>query len=217
MKKLIALIIPFIFLGSSYSEDFRFGVFIDPQISWLTPDIKDIEKDGARLSIKGGLIIDFFFAENYAFTTGLSISNSGGNLLYSDSLTLEIHGTDQKLSPESTVNYKLQYLTIPIGLKFKTKQLGYLTFFAHLGLAPEINVKATADASDDQLENDNITDEVNFFNLSYYFGGGLEYSLGGNTALFTGINSYNGFIDVLTSKDSKETQSLLSISLGIMF
>ena len=217
MKKLIALIIPFIFLGSSYSEDFRFGVFIDPQFSWLTPDIKDIDKDGARLSIKGGLIIDFFFAENYAFTTGLSISNSGGNLLYSDSLTLEIHGTDQHLSPETTVNYKLQYLTIPIGLKFKTKQLGYLTFFAHLGLAPEINVKATADASDDQLENENVNDEVNLFNLSYYFGGGLEYSLGGNTALFTGINYHNGFIDVLTSNNSKEIQSLLSISLGIMF
>ena len=91
MKKLIIIIIPFTFLISSYCEDFRFGVFFDPQISWITPDIKNVEKDGSRFNIKGGLIIDLFFAKNYAFTTGISISNSGGNLFYADSLTLEIN------------------------------------------------------------------------------------------------------------------------------
>jgi hypothetical protein len=183
----------------------------------MTPDVKNIEKDGSRFSIKGGLVVDLFFAKNYAFTTGISISNSGGNLLYTDSLTLETNNAKQTLNPESTVNYKLQYLTVPLGLKFKTKQIGYLTFFAQLGLAPEINIKARADATDDQLENNNVSEEINLINLSYYFGGGLEYSLGGNTALFTGINFYNGFIDVLKSKDSKEIQSLLSLNLGVMF
>ncbi len=218
MKKLTLITVAFIFLVNSYSgEGARFGVFVDPQISWLVPDIKTIKNDGARINIKGGLIIDYYFAENYAFATGLSISNAGGNLLYSDSLTLDIRGTQQQFGPETSINYKLQYLSIPLGLKFKSKQIGYMSFFAKLGLESEINIKSRADASDNQLEDDNISDETNLFNLSYFFGGGIEYSLGGNTALFTSINYYNGFIDVLKSKNSKETMSIFSLSVGIMF
>ncbi len=217
MKKLTVIFILFIFLLKAYGEGVRFGVFVDPQLCWLVPDVKNIDNDGARLSIKGGLIVDFFFAENYAFTTGLSISNAGGNLYYNDSLTLTVHNTKEHFAPETTVNYKLQYLSVPLGLKFKTKQIGYFTFFAKLGLLPEINIKARADDSGNQLDDDNISDESGLINMSYYFGGGMEYSLGGNTALFTGINYHNGFIDVLKSKDSKEIQSVFSLSLGIMF
>lgn len=218
MKKLALFVILFIFLVNTYGEEgVKFGVYVEPQMSWLVPDIKTIDKDGARFNVKGGLIVDFFFAENYAFSTGISISNTGGNLLYNDSLTLKVHESEQDFAPETSINYKLQYLTIPVGLKFKTKQLGYFTLYANLGLLPEINIKARADASGNLLEDDNISDELNLFNMSYYFGGGIEYSLGGNTALFTGINYHNGFIDVLKSKNAKEVQNVLSLSLGIMF
>ena len=110
MKKLIIAVILFIHIINAYGEGTRFGVFVDPQFSWLVPDVKNIDNDGARFNIKGGLIADFYFAENYAFTTGISISNAGGNLYYNDSLTLKVHNADEQIAPESTVNYKLQYL-----------------------------------------------------------------------------------------------------------
>lgn len=217
MKKYIIVIILFFSFMNSQGQDLRFGVFVDPQLSWLTPDAKNINRDGFRAGIKGGLILDKYFAKNYAFTTGISISNMGGNLHYEDSVTIETLEEDYILNPESSVEYKLQYVSVPIGLKFKTNEIGYFTFFAQLGFTPQINIKAKADASDNQIDNENISKELNLFNMSYFFGGGLEYSLGGNTALMGGIIFNNGFIDVLSSKNVKETLSFLSVRLGIMF
>jgi hypothetical protein len=217
MKKLLFVIILLSSFLYIHSQDLRFGVFVDPLLSWLTPDAKNISRDGPRIGIKGGLILDKYFAKNYAFTTGVSISNMGGNLHYKDSVIIETLETEVILNPESGVEYKLQYVSVPVGLKFKTNEIGYFTFFAQLGFTPQINIKARAEASDNQIDNENISEELNLFNLSYFFGGGLEYSLGGNTALTGGIIFNNGFIDVLSSKNVKETLSFLSLRLGIMF
>ncbi len=217
MKRYFILIILLPVFSNIKSQDLRFGVFVDPQFSWITPDARNISRDGIRIGIKGGLIVDKYFARNYAFTTGISISNMGGNLHYKDSVIIETQDTEQTLNPGSRVEYKLQYISVPAGLKFKTNQIGYFTFFAQLGFTPQINIKAKADASDNQIDNENISKELNLFNLSYFFGGGLEYSLGGNTALTAGIIFDNGFIDILSSKNVKETLSFLSVRLGIMF
>jgi hypothetical protein len=217
MKKLLFVIILLSSFLYIHSQDLRFGVFVDPLLSWLTPDAKNISRDGPRIGIKGGLILDKYFAKNYAFTTGVSISNMGGNLHYKDSVNIETLETEVILNPESSVEYKLQYVSVPVGLKFKTNEIGYFTFFAQLGFTPQINIKARAEASDNQIDNENISEELNLFNLSYFFGGGLEYSLGGNTALTGGIIFNNGFVDVLSSKNVKETLSFLSLRLGIMF
>ncbi len=217
MKRYFILIILLPVFSNIKSQDLRFGVFVDPQFSWITPDARNISRDGIRIGIKGGLIVDKYFARNYAFTTGISISNMGGNLHYKDSVIIETQDTEQTLNPGSRVEYKLQYISVPAGLKFKTNQIGYFTFFAQLGFTPQINIKAKADASDNQIDNENISKELNLLNLSYFFGGGLEYSLGGNTALTGGIIFDNGFIDVLSSKKVKETLSFLSVRLGIMF
>jgi hypothetical protein len=217
MKKYLSLIIFLSVVFNIKSQDLRFGVFVDPLFSWMTPDARNISRDGFRIGIKGGLIADKYFAKNYAFTTGVAISNMGGNLHYKDSVVIETKETERTLNPDSRVEYKLQYISVPAGLKFKTNQIGYFTFFAQLGFTPQINIKARADASDNQIDNENISKELNLFNLSYFFGGGLEYSLGGNTALTGGIIFNNGFIDVLSSKKVKETLSFLSVRLGIMF
>ena len=217
MKKFIIGSMLFLCYINGYSQDLRFGVFVEPQLSWLTPDAKNIDRDGFRVGISGGLIMDKYFAKNYAFTFGISISNIGGNLLYEDSVTIKTAEAVQTLNPRSIVDYRLQYVSVPAGLKFKTNQIGYFTFFAQLGFTPQINIKARADATNNQLDRENISDEVNLFNLSYFFGGGLEYSLGGNTELTGGIIFNNGFIDVLKSENSRETLSFLSLRLGIMF
>jgi hypothetical protein len=217
MKKyIISGLLLLCFIGGQ-GQDLRFGVFVEPQLSWLTPDAKNIDRDGFRIGINGGMIMDKYFAKNYAFTTGISISNIGGNLFYEDSLAIKTAEEEQVMSPRTTVDYKLQYVSVPLGLKFRTNQIGYFTFFAQLGFTPQINIKARADASRDQLDRENISDEINLFNLSYFFGGGIEYSLGGNTELTGGIIFNNGFIDVLKSKNSRDTLSFLSLRFGIMF
>ena len=53
--------------------------------------------------------------------------------------------------------------------------------------------------------------------LSYFIGGGLEYSLGGNTALVGGIYFTSGIWDVSSNSDYKAEISSISLRLGIKF
>ncbi len=215
MKKYLFIVILFCFSQALYSQnEFTFTVFGEPQISWMAPDSKDVEGVGSQISFNAGFNFDNFFAERYAFSTGLSINSIRGKLLYKDTKNLEASDTTYQLT-NGEVKYSLQYINIPIGLKFKTIEIGYTKFFAHLGLDAAINIKSSADFPN--AEDVNISKEINWYNLGYYIGGGIEYSLGGSTALVGGLTYKNGFMDITKSNNNKVTSGTVSLRLGILF
>ncbi len=216
MKKYLFISILALISIKAFSQNTRFTVFVDPQFSWMSSDIKTVESDGSKFGVNIGLNLDKFFAPNYALRTGISIDNTGGNLIFRDSTTLKTNGGDEELPEGSTVHYKLQYINIPLGLKLKTNEIGYLTFFTHLGINGGINIKATGEVDDFELENENISDEIKLFNLGYYIGAGVEYSIGGNSAIILGLTYTNGFIDITDDSD-KVTLGNFAIRIGILF
>lgn len=215
MKKYLFIVILFCFSQALHAQnEFTFTVFGEPQISWMSPDSKDVESEGSPLSFNAGFNFDNFFAEKYAFSTGLSINSIRGKLLYKDAKRLQASDTTYQLT-NGVVEYSLQYINIPLGLKFKTIEIGYSKYFAHLGLDAAINIKSTADLPD--VEDVNVSKEINWYNLGYYIGGGVEYSLGGSTALVGGITYKSGFMDITKSNDNKVTSGTVSFRLGILF
>ena len=72
-------------------------------------------------------------------------------------------------------------------LKLQTNQIGYLTFFSDLGLDPKIVIGGKADIPSLNISGENAMNELNMFNLSYHITAGIEYSLGGTTALVLGL------------------------------
>jgi hypothetical protein len=196
----------------------RLGVSLDPICSWFSPKNGEIQRDGARFGMNGGLMVEYYFAPNYGFLSGLSITSQGGNLLYND--TVYISAGDQepvKLSPGTSVSYGLSYLSIPLGLKLKSNEIGLITYFAQIGFLPQINIGSRAKASGGGLDKDNVPEEINIVNLSYFFGGGIEYNIGGQTSLTAGLFFNNGFIDVFSSNDYKAGLNSLTLRLGILF
>ena len=202
---------------SVFSQNTRFTVFVDPKFSWMTPDLNDVTSEGSKLGVNIGLNIDKFFAPNYALMTGISIDNTGGLLKYDFKKPIQTNGNDDSIPSGSTLEYKLQYITIPLGLKLKTNEIGYLTFFTHLGINAGINIKATGVVDIYDLDNENISDEIKLFNMGYYIGAGVEYSIGGNSAIVLGVTYTNGFIDVTTDSNNKVTCSNVAIRIGILF
>jgi hypothetical protein len=196
----------------------RLGAHFDPIITWFSPRSSMIERDGARPGYNGGLTVESYFGPNYAFVTGLSISLLGGNLLYKQPVTLTPSGADPvQLPAGTTVAYNLNYLTFPMGIKLKSNQIGYFSYFAQLGFMPQVSIGSKASSTGNLLEKDNISHEISAFNISYYFGGGLEYNIGGQTAVTAGIFFNNGFADVLSSSQYKAALNYLTIRLGMMF
>ena len=123
--------------------------------------------------------------------------------------------------PGDPVIYKIKYLTIPVGLKFETNQIGYTTFFTDVGLDPKVVIAGRADIPSLSIRDENAMRELNRLNLSYHITAGIEYSLGGNTAWVFGLNFDNNFLDITRDNGDQPndiiTHKMLSFRIGVNF
>ena len=198
------------------SQNPRICITADPQFIWLVSDNEKDAGEGLMLGINTGLEFDFFFAERYAFTTGITFDNLGGKFSYSDTLRITASGTDYIIPAGTMIKQRIQYLGIPVGLKLKTQEIGYSTYFVRLGVTPMIKMRSRAKGGV-LPDRANLSKETNLLNLNYFLSAGAEYSLGGTTSLFGGIGYSAGFLDVIKHSPDKITTRSLFFKLGIMF
>ena len=195
----------------------KFSVHVDPQFAWFGSDDESVEPTGSIFDLQFGLQMDRYFEQNYAFHIGIGINNLGGNLFYTDSTSFVSKGDTSFILPGTSMKHNLQYLDIPLGLKFKTEELGYATFFLQLGFNPMININASATTTDGSFDDENIRENIHVFNLGYHAGIGVEYRLGGSTAAIGGLRWTSGLTDVTNNDGANITTKSISIHLGILF
>lgn len=217
MKK-AGLIFSMLLLAISSWGQVKFGVFVDPQYTWLAPETRDASSDKGFFGVNGGLSVDNYFAKNYALSTGLALGTQGGTIRYSNEKTIKAgsSGIDTTLPAGTAIEYKLQYITVPVGLKLKSNQIGYITFYANIGFTNQFNINSKASSSEGTLQNDPVNKEINWYNLAYHFGGGVEYAIGEDTALNFAVIYHNGFIDI-TNSDPRITSRVLTLRVGVLF
>jgi opacity protein-like surface antigen len=222
MKKSLVIFAVLLITFKSFAQTdqkFHFGLKAAPALVWFKSDTKGLSSDGTRLGFIYGLVTEFNFGKNYAFATGLEVAYRGGKFKQS----LETPG----LTVVSSITEKLEYLEIPITLKFKTNEIGAMTYYLQAGIEPGFNIRARADFSMDMQSNGttqhadsndiDIMDGINAFNLSMVIGGGLEYRLSGNTAVLVGLSFSNGLMDVVDGSEAKANSNYLALNLGILF
>jgi len=217
MKNLTFLLtLAFLFNLTTKSQDVKIGVFVDPQITWMSPESREVESEGTVMGIGGGLMVNKYFAKNYAFSTGMSIGTQGGKLLFPDSITITDSEGDTTLPANTKLDYHLQFITVPVGLTLKSNQIGYASLFVNVGINGKINIKAKASSSGGELNKDVIKKEISVFNVGYQFGGGIEFELTQDTSILVGIFYSNGLLDV-TKDEPKVTAGNVALRLGIIF
>lgn len=195
----------------------RFSVHADPQFAWFRSDESHIENEGSMLQMQYGLQMDHFFDDNYAFILGFGVNNLGGTLAYSDSTRFVSKEDTLFFTPGQSVKHKLQYLDLPLGLKLKSEELGYVTLFLQIGFNPMVNISALASSDDEVYEKESIRESIHIFNLAYHAGIGVEYRLGGNTALIGGVRWTSGLTDMSSQDDTHISTKAISLHLGILF
>jgi hypothetical protein len=200
------------------------GVHLDPIISWFSTDINEIRNEGARPGFNFGISCYRYFSPNYSFSTGISIINSGGRLISNNITRFElVNYTDKIVTVEAgeAIVYKVQYLSVPLGIKLQTNQIGYITFFSDLGLDPKILIGGKANIPSLDIKGAKATSELKKINLSYHIMAGIEYAVGGSTAAVLGLGFDNNFLDI--TKDigdqpmDKVSHKLLSFRFGVIF
>lgn len=207
------------------SKGFRFGLQFSPQLVWTKNGDNLTIASGVKVGFNYGLIADFSIGNNYAFATGLNISQNSSAILYKDSMKFNSTGTSLLFPASTTTTYtKLQYINIPLALKLKTNEIGYMTYFGQFGFDLGINTSAKGDIKNSFGVNYPITGDLGKdiypFNLSLNIGAGIEYSLSKSTAFITSLSFHNGFLDISDSPRDFKTKTILNqieLRLGILF
>jgi hypothetical protein len=215
--------------GDDDLKNFRFGLKVTPSVNWLKPDSKLITGNGAAVKYGGGVILEFKLAKVASVQTGLQIDMDGGKIKYNNDGTNKAlyfyNNLDEKIieyniADTSNVNYthyqlnsrkyNITYVTLPIALKLKTKEIGSLTYFGQVGMNTSFRWKANANdeltkvanAANETKTKVDITKDINIVNFALNAGLGAEYNLSGSTSILFGLNYTFGFSNV-TKKESK--------------
>lgn len=223
MKKIILFSLISFLSITSFAQGIRMGLTASPQFSWMHSDDANVSTDGMQMGFNFGLMTDFFFAERYSFSTGVTINNTGGKLKYADSLDFNSNGEIHRLNPGATVKYKIQYIDIPMSFRMESNQIGYFAYYTQFGITNHFRVGASADIDSEtvRLDGAGCKDEVSLYNMGYNIGIGVDYYFSENTAVTFGILYTNGFLDATSNTDPavNDNVSLRSITLklGVLF
>ena len=234
MRKTIAVLLaPILFVANASAQNegrsVRFGIKLAPNMGWIKPDVKGVESGGSTFGYTFGLMGDFMLGQNgqYAFATGVLLNNIGG-ILSTPAVTLG--GTSKDLDSE----YHLRYIEVPVTMKLKTSEIGYMTYYGQIGVSTAFNIRAKADIETFGtngdivlLEDEDVADDVALFKAALVVGGGFEYNFSGNTSLLVGVTYNGGFTNLVDGleyqddngdmKEVKANVHYIELTTGVFF
>ena len=222
----------------------RFGLMGFSSVGWLAPENDIIiKRANPGIGFGWGLNTEIFINKTTSFRTGISLSTFKASLYYNDNeLTSNsdfdktyyvVNKREFQQWPDDNTNlpdgeirqlttrkYKLSYVNIPLMLKLKTKEIGYLTYFGEFGGI--VGFKTKAKVEDKYLEVDTLTYEplsdseeknttsdydlqngTQLIRAGLCVGAGVEYNFSGSTSLFFQVN-WNYFMTNMMRKKEKD-------------
>lgn len=216
MKKITLLSFILIFSTGIFAQSsFQIGFRLSPNLGWLKPSIDNVEYDGLKFGFNYGLTMDFNISDRYSFSTGLESASIGGKLDYKLPDTLY------------RAEYTARYVEIPLTLKLKTNQVGYMTYFGQFGAALGINYQGKGKETHNNIttEDKNISNDLNLLRVGLVFAVGAEYNISGNTKIVGGITFNNGITNIFSkdfrkkagNDDLKAISNYMALNVGVIF
>lgn len=238
MKTKVFLLVIFAFLGklaTAQDDDksFKFGLKAIPSINWYKPDdTKFYSSDGTNIKFSYGLITEFKLAGSAWLSTGLQVDKDGGKINYLDTVICFLNQDGEIISAEDTGSvssytiqkldnrvFKASYVTLPLTLRLRTKEVGMMTYYGQFGFPISIKLRGRSEdvarkvnstyngfeAASTNKDLD-ISSDMGFMNVGLMIGGGAEYNMSGNTSILFGIHYNQGFMNTVR-RDSKQLKN----------
>jgi hypothetical protein len=197
-------------------EKYRIGIFAGLGFNSLKP-IASTSDNYAITKVKGhtgflfGVSADWTLNERYTAFSGIGLDWRGGSIKATaiDSTVIPAN----YLKSASTV-YKMQYLTVPFGLKMKATEFDKVKIYAQTGVDLAILLSQKGDYTGVLANNVAATpitnsklggySNVNPINFGWSIGIGGEYDLDNNNACYFTFLYRNGIIDATLPKTNKD-------------
>ena len=188
----------------------RFGLFASPNFGWLKPNIPEFEKDGwqPRMGFGYGAMMDYKFSAspNYLLSTGFNVTTNGGGMIEPWETVITETDTSYRFLGTNDRTYRMQYVNVPILLKMRTGDVGYLSYFGAIGVDLGFRTRSrinntytwlgTSQLQPEDEEDLDFSANTNFMRMALNLTLGAEYNLTGNTNLYLGAGFHNGFTNL---------------------
>jgi len=239
MKNVTILVFGMLITQLSFAQgEFRFGLKGSSNFGWVGGTSKNIVNDGTTLAFGYGIMGDYYFKPNYGISAEIMLSNIKSKFTVTEPLVFNS-------ALDDTVNdlryeYNIQYLDIPLTMKFRTKEIGDMTYFGQFGVSMGFALNAKTSivstglpklisdqepteyrvngAEGDAFTVNNFDDKVFLFRLPLIIGGGVEYKMAGSTSLQVGVRIANTFTDMFVKdKTAIAKNNYVALSVGVLF
>ena len=204
MKKilfLIALTITLSINGFAQYKPFQFGLNVSPGLNMTNTQWEGISGTENYISFNWGFIGNFYFVENYGFSTGFNIMNQKGGYYYIDD--------DINLSEPSHCKISNQYLEIPLSLTMRTERFNDFRIFSDIGYGLGICLNY-----DDTL----LKDEFRKIRHGLILKLGVEYNVYKSSCVTVAVKYNDNFANIYKKHNSiKHNITLNSLCLEIGF
>lgn len=203
MKKIFSVLI-FFLVFNSLSAQVKIGLRVAPHVSTTSVTVEGSASNGisagdAGLRYSIGPVIDAFFSDNYAFSSGIWFT------------TRVISTKAQTTSGKVESKTNAQYVQIPVSIKLFTNEISDdLKLYFQLGSTLDLLIdQKLVDAQPGKSA------DLRSFNAGILAGAGVEYQMGTNTSLFGGITYNRGLINTVGDSKVRESHQVNSNQIGL--
>lgn len=209
MKKsllMVGLLLAMSLTASAQNNGFAFGFKLGPGFDWTGSTTEAAKSQGMRVGFGVGVVMEYYFADNYAIVTGVNVNMNRGHYSFengrmvmgADSISvMETYPVDRM--------FKSTVYEIPLMLKMMTNELGNLPLRAYaqvgagIGYAQKVKVKDGIDGAD--MPDTYTTTDKEFSNLraSLKIGAGAQYAIDESTRVFAGLYFSHDFLNNINS------------------
>ena len=206
MKKILPLIILTITLsinGFAQYKPFQFGLNVSPSVNMTNTKWEGIIETENYVSFNWGFIGNFYFVENYGFSTGFNIMNQKGGYDY-------LGANDTVMAPQHC-KIKNQYLEIPLSLTMRTEKFNDFRIFSDIGYGLGICLD-----SDGSL----FKDELRKIRHGLILKLGVEYNVYKSSCVTVAVKYNDNFANIYKKHNSLKhniTLNSLCLEIGFIF
>lgn len=226
------------------SKSFQLGLTFSPNINWTKQSQGPMSPNGSKFGYSWGFMADFNLnknKQNYFLNFEFLSTRVFNKIRIKEDGTVFTRKNNTSSFDQVDLTYNINYIEVPISLKLKFNEIGYVTWFAQIGITPSIlySSKAkwtgiVANSSDevsveyyknnsgefDDNEFHNFSDDSKYYRFGTFLGAGMEYRFSGNTALLASIRYNNGLSNFLNDKEDprvKATNKFIALHVGLLF
>ena len=196
-------------ISNAQFDNLRLGLQVSPAMTWISANDDRVNKVSSNVGIGVGAVGEYYLTENLALTGGIGLAfghggtlqhEDGGNYWPNSKLSDDRLNTGDKPLPDGVkLKYKLQYLQIPVSIKYRTNEKGYLRYYGEfpiITMGMNTQARGNIDGGEVSSDKENVGKDVNFFNFQLGIGGGVEYAISPSTSLVAGLYLNFGLNDI---------------------